>query len=1115
MKSDSMNIRFKVIIGAVIIGLVLISCKTKLEEKPLFEILEEKHTGISFSNNLTTTLEKNIFNYLYFYNGGGIGAGDFNNDGLIDLFFSGNQVASELYLNRGNMKFENVTSTSNIAYDSTWCTGVSVVDINNDGMLDIYVSTVSQIIGLDGQNKFYICKQIDEKGIPHYEDEAVKMGFDSSGYGTQSAFFDYDMDGDLDMFQLNHSTHKNNTFGQRKSFVNTVNKLSGDRMYRNDNGKFTDVSGIVGINRSSIGYGLGIVVCDINMDGFPDLYIGNDFHENDYYYVNNGNGTFTERLTEQMGHTSRFSMGVDAGDINNDGFPDIVSLDMQPEDPFILKKSEGEDAMDIFNFKLDYGYNHQYAQNALQLNNRNGTFTEIAAYASIHATDWSWASLFTDFDNDGWKDLFITNGIPKRMNDIDYINFVSQNDVQYKISMDRMEEKDLELINKIPEIKLYNKFFINGGDLQFIDIEKRIKNNKISYSNGAVTADLDNDGDIDIVSNNINDKAFIYENKTCENNTCIKSSIKIQLKGPEKNINALGSKVVIFSKDTIKTYEKFPVRGFLSSFEAPLIVASEGWQTADSIVLIWPDNTYQKIEKTLKTEIKLTYKLRLPLFNYSSLLKNKVKNVLLEDMTAETGLKSVHKENPFVEFNREPLIPHAVSNEGPAIAVGDVNGDNLEDIYFGNAKWKESELWLQKPNGTFSRSAQLSISSDSTYEDVDAAFADLNNDGYKDLVVASGGNEYANKSEYQLSRVYLNDGKGNFNKKQDALKGIYLTASCILPNDFNGDGFIDLFIGSRAVPWKYGEIPSSYFLINDGKGNFTDVTDQCTVDKGKLGFVTGGQWEDMDGDGFSDLILSLEWGQVTILLNKKGSFDKIGIGKEKGWWNFVQVLDVDNDGDKDILAGNLGLNSRLKASDDQPVTMYYDDFDQNDTKEQVLTYFLKGKEVPFANIMELHKQIPSLKKTFLKAKDFAGASVKELFPKIALGKTTKFQANYFSSCIFLNDGKLNFKTVALPSRAQFSTIRTLVTSDFNKDGLPDFLIGGNYYENNVQLGRYDGDYCSVLINQGKGLFDFTPHNGLHIKGQIRKLAPIMIGKKLNFLVGRNNEPISAIQCSSK
>ncbi|MBK9737249.1 MAG: VCBS repeat-containing protein [Saprospiraceae bacterium] len=976
-----MSIRYYFIVGAVFTGFLFNSCANKMDEKPLFEILEEKQTGISFSNDLTTTLEKNIFNYLYFYNGGGVGAGDFNNDGLIDLIFSGNQVASELYLNRGNMKFENVTSKSNIPFDSTWCTGVSVVDINNDGMLDIYISTVSQLIGLEGQNKFYICQRIDDKGIPHYEDEAVRMGFDSSGYCTQSAFFDYDMDGDLDMFQLNHSTHKNNTFGQRKSFMNTVNRYSGDRMYRNDNGKFTDVSGMVGINRSSIGYGLGIVVSDINMDGFPDLYIGNDFHENDYYYVNNGNGTFTESLTEQMGHTSRFSMGVDAGDINNDGFPDIISLDMQPEDPFILKKSEGEDALDIFNFKLDYGYNHQYAQNALQLNNRNNTFTEIATYSGIHATDWSWSSLFTDFDNDGWKDLFIANGIPKRMNDIDYINFVSQNDVQYKISMDRMEEKDLELINMIPEIKLYNKFYSNSGDLHFADFEKRIKNNKISYSNGAVTADLDNDGDLDIVCNNINDKAFVYENKTCENKTCDKSSIQINLTGADLNINAVGTKLITFSKGIIKTYEKFPVRGFLSSMETPLVVASEGWNTADSLVIVWPDNTYEKIEKTSNSEIKLTYKQNLPLFDYNSLRRNKTEDVMIEDMTSSSGLQFLHKENPFVEFNREPLIPHAVSNEGPAIAVADVNGDDLEDVYFGNAKWKESELWLQRPNGTFYRSIQLSISADSTYEDVDASFVDLNNDGYRDLVVASGGNEYSNKSEYLLSRVYMNDGKGNFKRNADALKGVYTTASCVVPNDFNGDGFIDLFVGSRAIPWKYGQVPKSYFLLNDGKGNFSDVTDKFDKDKGNLGFVTDGEWADMDGDGSLDLVLSLEWGQVTILRNKKDSFEKIDVGKEKGWWNFVHVLDVDNDGDKDIVAGNLGLNTRFKASEDQPVTMYYEDFDQNDTKEQLVTYFVKGREVCFANILELQKQIPSLKKRFLKAEDFAKATVQELFPK--------------------------------------------------------------------------------------------------------------------------------------
>lgn len=1113
MKSDVMISRLNVILVAVFIGFLFSSCKKNIDEKPLFEILEEKQTGITFSNDLTTTLEKNIFNYLYFYNGAGVGAGDFNNDGFTDLFFSGNQMPSELYLNRGSMKFENVSSSANITFDSTWCTGVSVVDINNDGMLDIYISTVSQIIGLQGQNKFYICKRIDETGIPHYEDEASLMGIDSTGYGTQAAFFDYDMDGDLDMFQLNHSTHKNNTFGQRKSFQNTVNKLSGDRMYRNDNGKFTDVSGLTGINRTSIGYGLGVVVSDINMDGFPDLYIGNDFHENDYYYVNNGNGTFTERLTEQMMHTSRFSMGVDAGDINNDGFPDIVSLDMQPEDPFILKKSEGEDAYDIFNFKLGYGYNHQYAQNALQLNNRNGTFSEIAAYSGIHATDWSWAALFSDFDNDGWKDLFITNGIPKRMNDIDYINFIIQSEIQWKINLERMEEKDLELINQIPEIKLYNKFYLNNRNLKFSDIEKQIKNNKISYSNGAIAVDLDNDGDLDIVSNNINDKAFVYENKTCQKNICEKNSIQVRLKGSDQNINAIGSKLLVFSKDNIKTYEKFPVRGFMSSTESNFSIDRDGTENADSLVIIWPDNTYEKINIPTVSNIEVAYKNNLPKFNYSSLIKNNDLNCTIEDITDSTGLGFVHHENPFVEFNRETLIPHAVSNEGPAIAVGDINGDKLEDIFLGNAKWKESELWIQKSNGKFIRSVQTSISADSTYEDVDAAFTDLNNDGFKDLVVASGGNEFSNESEYLLSRIYINDGKGKFIKNHKALEGIYTTASCILPFDFSGDGFIDLFIGSRAVPKKYGEMPKSYFLVNDGKGNFTDVTEKVISDKGIIGMVTNGQWEDMDGDGLSDLVLSLEWGEITILFNKKGIFEKASVGKEKGWWNTVLVLDVDNDGDKDIIAGNLGLNSRLKASESEPVTMYYEDFDQNDTKEQLLTYYLKGKEVPFANISELHKQIPALKKRFLKAEDFAKASVKDLVPNFDLTKSTKHKANYFSSCVYINDGKSNFKPIELPERIQLSSFRTLVSHDFNKDGLPDLLLGGNYYENNIQLGRLDGDYFSILINKGNGLFDFMPHEGLQIKGQIRKISPVHIKNELKFLIGRNNEPITVIKCS--
>jgi len=1088
----------------VTISLLIFSCKEK--EDSLFELLDDKKTGITFSNDLKISLEKNIFNYLYFYNGAGVGAGDFNNDGMVDLFFAGNQVPNELYLNKGNLKFEEVALKANILYDSTWHTGVSVVDINNDGMLDIYVSTVSKIIGLQGQNKFYICKKIDENGIPFYEDEAVLMGLDSSGYGTQAVFFDYDMDGDLDLFQLNHSTHKNNTFGQRNTFEGTVNDVAGDRLYRNDNGFFVDVSEESGIHRSSIGYGLGIVVSDINMDGLPDIYIGNDFHENDYYYINNGDGTFTESLTDQMMHTSRFSMGVDAADINQDGFPDVISLDMLPEDPYILKRSESEDALDIFNFKLGYGYNHQYAKNALQLNNRNGTFSEVAAYAGVLATDWSWASLFIDFDNDGFKDLFITNGIPKRMNDIDYINFVSQSDVQWKIRMDNMEEADLDLINKLPEVKISNKFFRNQTkDIKFEDIKKKIKNNKISYSNGAIAVDLDNDGDLDIVTNNIDDKAFLYENKTCNKEKCSLESIEIKLKGPSKNINALGAKMLVFSKNGLTNIEKFPVRGFLSSMEVPLLASKDVIMNADSIFLVWPDNSYQKLDKKYDYKSTIVYQKDLPKFDYNLVHHYSRPKVHLEDKTAISNLKFTHSENPFIEFNRESLIPQAVSNEGPAIAVGDVNGDGLEDIFFGNAKWKEAEVWFQQSNGKFIKTTQPSISLDSTYEDVDAVFVDINGDSHLDLVVGSGGNEYSIGSEFLLSRVYINDGKGNFTKNPIAIKDVFSTVSCVLPHDFNGDGHIDLFLGSRAVPWKYGEIPKSYFLQNDGKGNFTDVTSKMMDDNGLLGFVTGGQWVDMNGDGQKDLVLSLQWEQVAILYHKKGRLVKNSIGDVKGWWNFVHVIDIDGDGDLDIVAGNYGLNSRLKASKKEPITMYYDDFDQNDTKEQILTYYIDGKEILFANIVEIHKQLPYLKKKFLKAEDFAKASFNDIFPKKQLEKSKIFKSDYFENCVFINDGSGNFSPIALPPKAQMSSFRTAISKDINGDNLPDLLLGGNFYENNVQVGRIDGDFGCVLINKGNGQFEYAAHSGVQIKGQIRNLTKIMMGNEENVLVGRNND----------
>ncbi|MFZ1749869.1 MAG: FG-GAP-like repeat-containing protein, partial [Saprospiraceae bacterium] len=558
--------------------------------------------------------------------------------------------------------------------------------------------------------------------------------------------------------------------------------------------------------------------------------------------------------------------------------------------------------------------------------------------------------------------------------------------------------------------------------------------------------------------------------------------------------------------------EKFPTRGFMSSMETPLIVAKDGWATADSILLIWPDNTFEYITHRNPSDVSITYRHLLPKFDYNSLLRSDISKLTVQDLTNYSKLNFAHRENPFVEFNREPLIPHAVSNEGPAIASADVNGDNLDDIYLGNAKWEKSELWIQNSNNTFYKSDQKSISSDSTYEDTDATFADLNNDGFTDLIVASGGNEFSGNSEFLLPRVYMNDGKGNFLKNTSSIQNVYTTASCVLAYDFSGDGYADLFIGSRAVPWKYGEIPKSYFLKNDGQGNFMDVTDAYSLDDGKLGLITSGQWADMDGDGSKDLVLSVEWDRVMILINKKGKFDRINVGNESGWWKFIHVIDVDNDGDKDIVAGNFGQNSRLKATDKEPITMYYNDFDQNDTKEQLVTYYLKGKETPVANIVELHKQIPVLKKSFLKATDFAKATIPELFPNADWKNMTKFKVNYLMSCVFINDGNLKFTVKPLPTRAQLSTFLTATSADLNGDSLPDLILGGNYYENNVQQGRSDGDYCSFLINKGKGNFEFIEHEGLQIKGQVRKIVPINGGSNNRFVVGRNNEPVLLIEC---
>ena len=863
--------------------------------------------------------------------------------------------------------------------------------------------------------------------------------------------------------------------------------VSGDHIYRNDgNGHFTDVTKETGINSSVLGYGLGITVADINLDGYPDIYVGNDFHENDYMYINQHNGTFKDELTKHVMHTSKYTMGVDVADANNDGYADIISMDMLASDPYILERSLGDDEADIFFLKIELGYNYQYSRNNLQFNRRNGMFSELGLYAGVAATDWSWSPLWMDFDNDGLKDLFISNGIPKRLNDIDYINFVSVGEIQERLQSENLDKNDIEVLDKFPQIKIPNKFFKNKGNMQFQDLENEIGNDKKTFSNGAVYADFDNDGDLDVIVNNIDEPALLYENKT--NDKKDKAFVEIKLKGSGKNINAIGAKIIVFCNGGIRTYEKYPVRGFMSSMETPVHVGLDK-TIIDSAFLIWPDNSFQRIVLQPNNPwVTFNYKEGLPKFDYRNITdywKNPTKP--MKDITSETGLAYKHEENDFPEFNREPLIPHMLSTEGPGLAVADVNHDGLEDVFIGSSKWKKSAIFLQQSNGKFYKSSQPALENDSTYENVAACFADINNDGNTDLIIAGGGNEYYGKDTILTPRVYLNDGKGHFSKLNNAFDSLFVNASCVVPYDFNGDGKIDLFIGGRSVPWEYGRIPQSYLLINDGTGHFKDVTEKYANGLSHIGFVTNALWFDLNKDGEQDLILSLEWGGIIAFINHHGTFTKKILTDKKGWWNFILPVDVNNDGNVDLIAGNLGLNSRLKASEKEPVRLYYNDFDDNGKKEQVLTYYLNGKEYPFANKGELEKQMPVMKKHFLYAEDFAKASLEDIFTKEKLEKADTLTANYFQNAILINNGNLNFTVQPMPWQAQLSPYRDAVVVDANGDNLPDILLVGNYYENNIQMGRNDADFGTILLNKGNGLFTCESINGLEIKGQVRHI----------------------------
>ncbi|WP_448520715.1 VCBS repeat-containing protein [Rhodoflexus sp.] len=1097
--------------------LLLVSCRNEhiqKPENPLFTALEAAQTGISFANTLTDTDKINILDYLYYYNGGGVAAADFNLDGKIDLFFTGNQVKNRLYVNKGNFLFEDITEKAGVGGYADWKTGVTIADVNADGYPDIYVCAVGNYKGLEGANELYI-----NNGDLTFTEKAADYGLDFTGFSTQAVFFDYDKDGDLDCYLLNHAVHTSRSY-DRVTARNLRNNESGDYLFRNETipakdlkGQkpakiFTNVSEQAGIFGAAMGYGLGVIVADLNNDGWDDLYIGNDFHEDDYYYINNRNGTFTESLKSAFGHISRFTMGCDAADLNNDGYIDLMSLDMYPEDETVEKSSVGEDPFDIYQFKLAYGFAYQFSRNCLQLNLGGKKFAEIASLAGVSATDWSWSTLLADYDNDGRKDIFVTNGIPRRPNNLDYINFLANDSLRKAIG--NPKEIDRQSIELMPEGKTRNYIFKGEKDYRFSDRSADWGFQEADFSNGAVYVDLDNDGDLDLVTNRINQAAGVYRNNAEKNNP--NNWLSVAFKGDSLNRFGIGAKVFAKANGQTQMQQLTLTRGFLSAVAPVLHFGLGDASIIDSLVVIWPD-----FRTEIKTKVAANQALTL---NIADAQLQQPPTLLPLFPPQEAPLFTLvnvpidwqHRENTFFDFNREPLIPFKVSTEGPKIAVGDINGDGLEDLYLCGAKYQSGAIYVQTANG-FSSLQVPDIVADSIYEDVAALFFDADGDGDQDLYVVSGGNEFFGQMEEQYDRLYRNDGKGNFTRDRQALPPMPDNKSCVRVADFDSDGDPDLFVGGRVIANAYGRIPRSYLLQNDGKGNFKDVAGTVATGLADLGMVTDARWTDLNGDRQPDLVVVGDWMSPTVFLNQKGKLtiaQDNGLQNLNGFWQTVANADLDGDGDMDLLVGNIGLNTKLIKDPNPLLQIFVKDFDKNGKDEQIIAYNRGKKLYPIAFKDELGKQIPSIiNKKFTSYAQYAGKTLGEILDEKFLQDATRKSVNTFTSMWLRNDGKGNFTPIPLPAEAQMSKIFVFHVADVNRDNLPDILIGGNLYGVSTYQGRYDAFCGLVLLNEGSGNWrSLLPHqSGWLTEGEVRDIRPITIGEAQRWLVARNNEAL--------
>jgi len=1088
------------------------SCKHGGEEKnSLFSLLPPSVTNIDFINQLTENEEFNIIEYLYFNNGAGVAAGDINNDGLIDLYFTSNQKPNKLYLNKGNLTFEDITDAAGVAGDGNWTTGVTMADVNGDGYLDIYVCQVGNYKNLYGRNQLFI-----NQGDLTFKEETHEYGLDFEGFSTQAAFFDYDMDGDLDMYLLNHSVHTSRSYGG-VSLRSEQDERAGDRLYRHDviEGKhfFTDVTSQAGIFSSQIGYGLGVNICDINNDGFPDIYVSNDFHEDDYLYINNGDGTFSERLIEFMAHTTRSSMGNDVGDINNDGLLDVIVLDMLPDNEKIRKQSGGEDDYELFEIKKDFGYHYQYVRNNLQLNLGDGLFSEIGLLSGIYSTDWSWAPLFCDVDNDGWKDLFITNGIYRRANDLDYVKFLTGGNRIFP-SRDNTDVPNSVLYEKMPLHPNINYIYKNNRDLTFTNMAKEWGFNILSYSNGATYADLDNDGDLDLIVNNINDQAFIYRNNS--QNLTGNHFLTIAFKGRGLNTRAIGARVTIYSDEQKQVSEQFPTRGFMSSVPDVLHFGLGSVTIIDSIIVRWPDLSEQVL-KNIPADTFLTLKMTHGEKPQVS-KKKEEKDIKLFRKTVIPGLEYRHREDRYTDFYREKLIPHSLSAEGPPIAAGDINGDGLEDLFIGGAKGQPAIIFMQNENGSFRELDMPIFIRERFSEDVDAVFFDADGDGDLDLYIVRGGNEFPVGDPFLADLLLINNGKGEFSRSEKGtLPYMAFNGSCVRAADFDNDGDIDLFIGSRSVPGAYGWSPEHFLLENDGSGKFRDVTDKRIKEIKHAGMVTDARWVDYDNDEDLDLIVTGEWMKICVYKNDNGYFHDVtvsaGLDNTSGWWYYLHAYDIDMDGDMDLIGGNLGLNSILRASSTEPVEMYLNDFDNNGSPDQIICYYQEGLSYPVASLDELASQMKGFNKNFPNYSDFGGKTVEDIFGRDILDQSTKKKAELFESCLFINNGDRTFSTVKLPLEAQFSPVRTIIVDDLNNDGVNDIVVAGNKYSVRPSYGRYDASYGWCLLGAKDYRYEslMPSASGLIIKGDARKIIKIEISGKRYLIASINDETLQVFE----